>query len=1210
MSLKALSDYTVYSRYAQYLREEKRRETWEEAVTRVFDMHRKKYEKELSTSEELHKELEFAEIQVKKKRVLGSQRALQYGGEPILKRNERMFNCSSLLIDKPFSFQQVVWLLLAGAGVGFSVQKHHIQKLPKIVKKKDNAKSKKFKIPDTCEGWADAVGVLLSSYFENGGMFPEYKGTHVEFDFSEIRPKGSLIAGKFKAPGPEPLKNGLNRIKNLLDRQFFNSDKIDESTIDLFKRLAGDEVAAILVEKNRKKLENDDLDRDKIKLEPIVAYDILMHASDFVISGGLRRCLPEGNKVFMQDGVKNIEDVTKGEIVLTPNGYQKVLNNFYQGSQKTIKIITEDGYFECTPNHKMPVLTSLDEYKWVKAEDLKPEDRIITNSTPIDGKETKLPEYTYENPPHSTTCTDIMIPELDNDMAWLLGHIAGDGYVQYNPDRNRTDKTSNNCVSVVTHEKDLSIAQKVQQQLERFGVSTRLKKRDNENSYMVSATSKQLSEYFYTHIKKPNENIHIPQFIWDATTDVKLAYVSGLADADGALNNKPVIICSSVYFNFIKDIQTLLYSCGINSRLSNADTTKWKSRKNWQQIYTLSLISKSDKDRFLNNNNSIIKEMKIGKISRMANSFPSEFITESDKFANKSKMGAFSNKNVTVDCVSRHGFIPNLNPVKVLGIEEGNLCETYDIEVENEHQFYCNGYLTHNSATICLFSPEDNEMMTAKTGNWFNDNPQRGRSNNSVVLKRSDVKKDEFKEIFESIKQAGEPGFFFVTDDFATTTNPCCEISFWPILPNGESGVNVCNLTEINGKFCTDEEKFLQACRASAIIGTLQAGYNEFPYLGKTTEEIVRYEALLGCSITGWMDNPDILFNAKLLEKGAKEIKRVNEKIAQIIGINPAARLTCSKPAGSTSCVLKTASGIHPHHARRYIRRTQANKQEFPLQHFKKHNPNAVEESVWSANGTDEVISFLCEVPNGAITKNQVNAIELLQSVKKAQKHWVLAGNVPERALNETVSHNVSNTITVMDDEWDEVCEYIYENRDYFTGISLLPASGDLDYPQAPFSTVLTPSELIKEYGDASVFASGLVVDGLHAFDNNLWEACNSVLGMGTKLDQVKESPSYPKEENNKALAQYFLDKEEYDKWFAKVDWIRRANQFANRYFNGDVRKMTYCLKHVSLWKTWCDLKREYKEIDWSNVVEEDETFVNADTLASQACVGTKGCDI
>lgn len=494
------------------------------------------------------------------------------------------------------------------------------------------------------------------------------------------------------------------------------------------------------------------------------------------------------------------------------------------------------------------------------------------------------------------------------------------------------------------------------------------------------------------------------------------------------------------------------------------------------------------------------------------------------------------------------------------------------------------------SATICLFSKTDKEMMDAKTGNWFLTHPQRARSNNSVLLVKDDITKEEFSKIIESTKQFGEPGFVFA-DSEDCGYNPCVEIGLYPQTKDGRSGWQFCNLCEINGKYCDTEEKFIQACRAAAIIGTLQAGYTDFKYLSPETKEITDQEALLGCSITGIMDNPDILLNPETQRKGAKEIRKINEKIAKLININPAARTTCVKPAGSTSCVLGTASGIHPHHAKRYIRRVQANYLEYPLSKFQENNPLAVEKSVWSSSGTDMVISFLCEVPKGAIIKNNLLAVELLEKVKTTQQNWVEAGTNKELCLLQSLRHNVSNTITVKDDEWDEVRDYIFANKKWFAGISLLSGSGDLDYPQAPFATVLNAKEIVDEYGDAAVFASGLIVDGLHVYNDNLWAACDSVLGFGEKINDFgfKIIPA-----ENTA---------EYKQWL-KFDWNRRAKQFANRYFNGNVRKATHCMKHVSLWKTWCDLSREYKEIDWSNVVEENETHVDATTLGAQACAG------
>jgi ribonucleoside-diphosphate reductase alpha chain len=373
------------------------------------------------------------------------------------------------------------------------------------------------------------------------------------------------------------------------------------------------------------------------------------------------------------------------------------------------------------------------------------------------------------------------------------------------------------------------------------------------------------------------------------------------------------------------------------------------------------------------------------------------------------------------------------------------------------------------------------------------------------------------------------------------------------------------------------------------------------------------------------MDNPDVLLDADIQREGAEVIKAVNKKIAALIGVNQAARTTCVKPAGSTSCVLSSSSGIHPHHARRYIRRVQANRNEFPVQHFKKVNPLAVEKSVWSTNGTDEVISFLCEVPKGAITKNNLRAVDLLEKVKLTQQNWVNAGTNVELCSVPYVRHNVSNTITIKDSEWEEVTEYIYNNREWFAGISLLAASGDLDYPQAPFTSVLDEKELVAEYGPGAILASGLIVDGLAVFDNNLWAACDTLNDIGEKLGDLSEpiEPQKPsrkgfksEKEYSSALANYaielnlfFQDKGDYRLWELKKDWIRRANQFSDRYFNADKRKMAHCLKHCYTLKQWLDLKREYKEVDWTDTVEENETYVSADTLGAQACAGGK-CSI
>lgn len=244
-----LSQSKFFLGYSRWDDVQNRYETWEEAVERVMSMHRKKYKDAMSP--ELEELIQFAEAAYKEKRVLGAQRALQFGGEQIFKHEARMYNCSVSHCDRARFFQEAMYMLLCGCGVGFSVQTHHIAKLPLIHKRFDK-KSKVFTVPDTIEGWADAFGVLLASYFVDGGEFPEYKGCKVHFDFSKIRPKGAEISGGFKAPGPDGLRAALQKCEELLDKQIGDS-------------------------------------KEPVAIKPITAYDFVMHTSDAVLSGGVRR---------------------------------------------------------------------------------------------------------------------------------------------------------------------------------------------------------------------------------------------------------------------------------------------------------------------------------------------------------------------------------------------------------------------------------------------------------------------------------------------------------------------------------------------------------------------------------------------------------------------------------------------------------------------------------------------------------------------------------------------------------------------------------------------------------------------------------------------------------------------------------------------------------------------------------------------------------
>lgn len=729
-----MANAKFYESYARYDHEKNRYETWDEAVDRVMGMHKTKYKDKLS--DELLQEIDYASKLYKQKRILGAQRTLQFGGDQILKKNARLYNCTSTYIDREEVFGQIFWFLLCGAGVGFSVQKHHIAKLPKVLPR--TKQPKLYVVEDSIEGWASALDVLMSSYFETGGKHPEFLGRKVYFDFSQIRKKGAFISGGFKAPGPEPLRDALNIIENIMN-----------------------EVA-----------------HQKRKLKPIEAYDIIMHASDAVLAGGVRR-----------------------------------------------------------------------------------------------------------------------------------------------------------------------------------------------------------------------------------------------------------------------------------------------------------------------------------------------------------------------------------------------------------------------SATIVLFSLDDFEMMNAKIGNWFETNPQRGRSNNSVVLIRDQVTREQFAQIFKSTKEFGEPGFaFFDSTEFAT--NPCFEIGMLPQI-DGKSGFQGCNLTEINGGKCDTEEEFYEACRAASIIGTLQAGYTDFEFLGPVSEAIFRREALLGVSITGFMNNPTILLNEEILRKGARIVKETNKKIAKMIGINPAARTTCTKPSGNASVLLSTASGIHGENSPLYIRNVQMNKQSEIAELFMSSNPYMVEDSIWSKNKTDIIISFPVVSHPSSLFKQELLGVKLLEKVKLVQQSWVEEGTDEDLCVDKRLRHNVSNTISV--DDWNAVEKYLFENRNYFAGVSLLSVSGDKDFAQAPFTEVLTTEQIVDQYGPAAMFASGLIVDALSAY-GNLWTAVDSVL-----YDSVERSVH-----------------EEAKEHVLKNDWNRRFVKYALTYFKGDIKKASYCLKDVYNLHKWYKIQNNFTPFSWEGVLTEKE-YTDINTMGAAACVGVKdgeGCAI
>lgn len=344
--------------------------------------------------------------------------------------------------------------------------------------------------------------------------------------------------------------------------------------------------------------------------------------------------------------------------------------------------------------------------------------------------------------------------------------------------------------------------------------------------------------------------------------------------------------------------------------------------------------------------------------------------------------------------------------------------------------------MIRRAALVSLFSFDDEEMLTCKSGNWWELNPQRGRANNSVVIVRNKIKEEEFKALWEKVEAsgAGEPGVFF-TNDKEYGSNPCMEIS----LHSGQA----CNLTEMNVSDIESQDDLNARAKAAAFIGTLQAGYTDFHYLRDFWKKITEKEALIGVGMTGI--GSGVILNYDL-EQAAECVKEENERVAKLIGINKAARCTTIKPSGTSSLVLGCSSGVHAWHNDYYIRRIRVGKNESIYNYLSEHNPDLVEDEYFRPK-EQAVIQIPQAAPEGSILRTEP-PMDLLERVKKFNLEWVRKGH--RKGQN---THNVSCTISVKDEEWAEVGEWMWENRNNFNGISVLPYDGGT-YIQAPFEDI------------------------------------------------------------------------------------------------------------------------------------------------------------
>lgn len=392
--------------------------------------------------------------------------------------------------------------------------------------------------------------------------------------------------------------------------------------------------------------------------------------------------------------------------------------------------------------------------------------------------------------------------------------------------------------------------------------------------------------------------------------------------------------------------------------------------------------------------------------------------------------------------VTSGGKAPGPDPLRICinqikGVLNGAIGrQLKSIEVHDILCFIADAVLSggiRRAAMIALFSHDDMDMLYSKPADYHELNAQRGRANNSAVLVRGEIEDWEYDKIWEIIERngTGEPGVFW-TNDRDVGTNPCAEISL--------KDCQMCNLTEINVSDVSSQKELNSMARSAAFIGTLQAGYTDFHYLRNKWKDTCEKEALIGVGQTGIASGK--VLNLSLVE-AAQEVLKENERVSKLIGIRSAARTTTVKPSGTSSLTVGSSSGIHGWHNDFYIRRMRMGKNEPLLKYLEQHFPALVEDCIYKPH-LESVVSFPQRAPEGAIMRTE-SYMSLLERVRKFNVEWIRSGH-----RDGPNYHNVSCTISLKADEWEECGDWMWENKDYYTGIAVIPYNGGV-YEQAPF---------------------------------------------------------------------------------------------------------------------------------------------------------------
>ena len=1019
LSRNILSDLAVFMKYARYNNDLERRETYNEIVDRNINMHVKKFP-------HLEEEIRDAYSYVYNKQVLPSMRSMQFAGLPIELSNTRMFNCAYRPANSINFFSEIMFQLLSGTGIGYSVQQHHIDELPPI--KKPN-KYRRYLIGDSIAGWADAIKILIRSFLD-----PK-KETRPIFDYRDIREKGALlVTSGGKAPGPEPLKICLTKMESLLEQKEEGS-----------------------------------------KLTPLEVHDLACFIADAVLAGGIRRCLPEYYSVKMENGEwKKITDVKVGDIISFSGKTYPVKNVFDNGVQDLIKIHTANGQWHCsTPEHKWMVRIQTGEYIWGSAEtianiannklmkiefvvDTEDADKRyieITSGEFVEAAQTydievdevhlfnaRNDESGLESVSHNSAMISFFSPE-DTEM---MACKTGEWYVLH-PERAR----ANNSVVLKRNEMTKEQFDHFWEYLENSG--------SGEPGFIFTNDIEMLTNPCLTgdmrvavadkhgtlmSLKELSETeAPVPVYTLNKNGEVTVKHIRGTQ----------VTRRNADVYKVTLDNGDVIKATGNHKiRLSSGE---WKEINSLQHNESLWQISIQD--------NQILNKGYSTKISNIK----TPIISTLTDMENQNRLAQYcDHSNDLFDALANdieNGYDAIIQNNEII---YNQVCEIthQPFQTKNKYRRFSHD-LTDEEINNFIYSdiqytPSTKEKLASmynslkiKLGRepsqdeWNDTNYQDMREYASTINHRViSVEYLSKEDVYDGI--VDDTHNFFVTGPDDIQSNGNIKHSFINVANCGEialSPFGLCNLTTINGNQIKSQEDLNNFARSGAFIGTLQASYTDFYYLSDRWRQTAEKEALLGLSITGWASG----VHEYDLEQASRIAVEENKRAAKLIGINPARRVCCVKPEGTSSLVLGSSSGIHPWHSPYYIRRMRVSKAESIYDYLANHHPELVEDEFFSPEAT-AVISVPQKAPEGAIVRNNENAIQLLERVKDASQRWITPGHV--KGHNQ---HNVSSTISVKHDEWLPVREFVWKNREYFTALTFLPFY-DADYKQMPFEEI------------------------------------------------------------------------------------------------------------------------------------------------------------